>query len=156
MENYEIVDNAYITLEEKFGDMLHIGDVLNEKTLDTLAIAAVTITFKMDNETKQMLTEAFKSTLNKDEISKILSSDKQILNEMLNAAKQLNVLLREDDLNTRITLSAGELEDAEHTKDRIRELTNHIDQQTQRIINTESSPEQKQQTRERKHDIIDF
>jgi len=157
MENYEVVDNAYATLEEKFNDnMLHINDVLAEKVVDTLAIAAVAVTFTIDSETKQMLAEAFKSTLSKDEINKILTSDKQTLDEMLNAAKQLNTLLREDDLNTRITLKAGELDDAEYTKERIRELTNHIEQQTQRITNVESAPEQKQQTKQKNHDIIDF
>jgi len=156
MENYEVVDNAYIALEEKFGDMLHINEVLAEKTVDTLAIAAVTITFKMDNETKQMLSEAFKSTLSENEINKILSTDKQILDNILDAAKQLNVLLKENDLNTRITLTAGELEDAEYTKDRIRELTNYIEQQTRTITNVESAPTQKTVQKERKHDTIDF
>jgi len=155
--NYEIVDNAYATLEERFNDnMLHIGDVLAEKVVDTLAIAAVATTFRVDNETKQMLTEAFGSTLNENEINKILSADKQTLNEMLDAAKQLNTLLREDDLNTRITLSSDELQEAAHTKERIREITSFIEQQTQRITNTTSAPEQKTAQKERKHDIIDF
>jgi len=157
MENYEIVDNAYAVLEERFGDnMLYINDVFGEKTLDTLAIAAVVTTFKVDNETRQMLTEAFRSTLNKDEINKILTTNKQTLNEMLDAAKQLNTLLRENELNTRITLSAGELDDAEYTKDKIREITNYIEQQTQRITNTTSVQQQKQQTKQKSHDTIDF
>jgi len=147
------VDSAYILLEEKCGESF--AEKLSDKAVDTLAVAAVVTTYVMNNETKQLLTESFSDTLNADEINKIMSADKQTLNKMLNAAKELNEYVKDDNLCISYTCET-ELDDAEYTKDKIREITNFIEQQTQRITNTTSAPEQKQQTKQKNHDIIDF
>ena len=148
----EARDDAYVALEKKAGDSFF--EVLSDKAVDVLAIANVAVTFTIDSETKQMLTAVFNDTLNADEINKILSTDKQVLNEMINAAKQLNEYVKDD--NMRISYADDtELENAAYTKQQIAELTNYIEQQTQQITK-ESAPEQKQQTKERKHNTIDF
>jgi len=147
------LDSAYATLEEKCGEAF--AERLSDKAVDTLAVAAVTTTYVINDETKQLLAESFSDTLNADEINKIISTDKQTLHNILNAAKELNEYVKDDDILVSYTCET-ELDDAEYTKNKIREITNFIEQQTQRITNVESAPQQKQQTRERKHDIIDF
>ena len=153
----DIIDDArsdaYEVLTKKCGQ--YFDEKLTDKAVDTLAVAAVAVAYSINNETKQILAEAFNDTLNADEINKILTTDKQTLNEMLNAAKQLDELVKEDTLNESIGMDADELRDAAYTKERIEELTNYIEQQTQQIT-AESAPQQKQQTKERKHNTIDF
>jgi len=148
----EVRDDAYVALEKKCGD--NFSEVLSDKAVDVLAVANIATTFTIDNETKQILTQVFTDTLNETEINKILTTDKQTLNNMLNAAKQLNEYVKDD--NMRISYANDtELENAAYTKQQISELTNYIEQQTQQITR-ESAPEQKAVQKERKHNTIDF
>jgi len=129
---------AQVMLEQTFNsDMLYINDVLDNKTVNVLMLANIAANENLTAADKQELQKAFSHVLNEKEFNAILRADKTTLNEIVEAAKELNTLAEEDELNTRITLeNDDELEDAAYVASRIKELKKYIEDEIQSIFRT--------------------
>ena len=156
VEAYEIYDCAQVMLEKNFNsNNLYLYDELNKKIVDTIIITNIVLNFKITDEDKKMIFKAFNDTLSETQISKIFLTNKEILKNIFDAAKELNKLIEQDDYYSRFRLDDFELEDAAYTKERIDELEDFLEEETQKVIETKSLQKQHNQ-KERKHDIIDF
>ena len=164
-DNEKIEDALYsaaqIMLEQKFNsDMLYINDVLDSKTVDILMLANIVANENLSTADKQALQKAFSHVLNEKEFNAILKSDKATLKDIIEAAKELNTLAEENELDTHITLADEvEHENAAYAVTRARELKGYIEDEIQSILKTADKQIDKTMNRQKekkKEMTIDF